>query len=143
MKKLFTFLLVAGSVLYQSCSPSSYANVGNNGWKITLYHYSSDVKIQENGRDCPIVQAYAAHKKAGYAAYQNGSNGTWLMTNGIQLDKGIEKHTITLTKAGKSVDVVLEKKNQPFIDETAVFGETKVMSYDDLQKEFLKMHKKG
>lgn len=146
MKKLLAFLLLAASVIYQSCTPSSFATVGNNGWKVTLYHYSSGVKVQEGGQNCTIIDnAYAAHKKAGYAAYTstNGSNGTFLYTNGIQLDKASEKHTITLTKGGKTVDIAIEKKNPPFIDVTAALGETKAMSYDDLQKEFIKTHKKG
>jgi|GEM_PF-6123629 len=146
MKKLFTLLFVAASVFYQSCTPSSFATVGNNGWKVTLYHYSSGVKVQEGGQNCTIIDnAYAAHKKAGYAAYTsiNQSNGTNLFTNGIQLDKGSEKHTITLTKGDKTVEVAVERKSPPFIDVTAALGETKTMSYDDLQKEYLKMHKKG
>jgi hypothetical protein len=146
MKKLFTLLFVAASVFYQSCTPSSFATVGNNGWKVTLYHYDSQVHVSENGASCSIISdAYAAHKKAGYAAYTSArqSNGTYLYTNGIQLDKGSEKHTITLSKGDKTVEVAVERKSPPFIDVTAALGETKTMSYDDLQKEYLKMHKKG
>jgi hypothetical protein len=143
MKKLFALLLLASAVLYQSCSPTTLATVGNNAWKVTLYHYQgSGVKLQENGRDCVFVQAYAAHKKAGYIASQNGSNGTWLMTTGIQLDRSTEKHTITLIKGDKTVEVAIEKQSKPFIDVTAALGETKVMSMADLQSEYLKNHKK-
>lgn len=142
MKKLFVFLLLTVSLSYQSCSPT-LATVGNNAWKVTLYHYSPNVKVQENGKDCVIIEAYAAHKKAGYVAYQNGSNGTWLMTSGIQLDRSTEKHMITLIKGDKKVEVAMEKKSSPFIDVSAELGETKTMSYAELQKDFLKTHKKG
>jgi hypothetical protein len=144
MKKLFTLLLVAGSVLYQSCSPSSFVTVGNSFWKVTLYHYDSGVKIQENGKNCFIISdAYAAHKKPGYVAYQNGSNGSELYTNGIQLDKTSETHIITFSRGEKSVNITFTRKSQPFVDVTGVLGETKMMSVPDLQKEFLKDHKKG
>jgi hypothetical protein len=147
MKKLFTLLLLASAVLYQGCSPSSFAHfatVGNSGWKVTLYHYSSSVKIQEDGKDCYIVgNAHAAHRKPGYIAAQNGSNGTELVTNGIQLDKTSETHVITVSRGEKSVNITFTTKSPPFIDVTGVLGETKTMSIADLQEEFLKNHKKA
>jgi hypothetical protein len=144
MKKILTRTLIIGSLFLCAGCISSLATVGNNGWIVTLYHNSPDVKIQENGRDCRIVEAYAAHKKAGYAAYTsiNGSNGTFLYTDGIQLDKSNDSHIITVSRGSKSVDVTLTHKSQPFLDITAALGESKEMSYSELQSEFLKLHKK-
>jgi len=141
MKKTITFILFLAAITYQSCSPSTFATVGNNGWKVTLYHYSTDVKIQENGQECTIVEAYAGHKKAGYAVAGtglNGSGGYNYYTNGIQLDKNIETHQITLTKGDKTATVSVSRKSPPFIDVTAALSESKTMSFDDLQKEYIK-----
>jgi hypothetical protein len=145
MKKLFNLLLIGSSMIYWGCSPTSFATVGNNGWKVTLYHYSSDVKIQENGRDCEMVKAYAGYKKAGYAKYGNGTSGSggyFLYTNGIQLDKSTDEHTITLIRGDKKANVTINRKSAPFIDVTAALGENKVMTFADLQKEYVKQQKK-
>ena len=79
MKKTILILLVS-AVLFISCSPNkmgaSVATVGNNAWKVTLYHYSKDVVISENGVECEKVSALAGFKKPGYASYETGSAGT-------------------------------------------------------------------
>jgi len=138
-------LLLFTAIAYQACSPSSFATVGNNGWKVTLYHYTSDIKIQENGQDCTLVEAYAGHKKAGYAVYGTGlagSGGSNYYTNGIQLDKSVETHQITIIKGDKTATVTVSRKSQPFIDVTAALSESKTMSFDDLQKEYIKEQSK-
>jgi hypothetical protein len=146
MKKAITLLLFIAVIAYQSCSPSSFATVGNNGWKVTLYHYTDDVKIQENGQDCTLVNdAFAGHKKAGYAAYTSAvapSDGYLLYTRGIQLSKSSEDHHITLIKNDKTVTVNYNRKSQPFLDVSAALGESKTMSMADLQKEYIKEHSK-
>lgn len=141
MKTLIALFFVSAYFL-SGCSVSSLSTVANNGWILTLYHYTNDVKIQENGQDMTLVKAYAAHKKAGYIAYTHDSNGSDLYTNGIHLDKSVTNHTITIIKNGKTVTVPIEKKSKPFIDITAALGETSAMSLAALQKEFLKNHKK-
>jgi len=145
MKKAITFILFFAAITYQSCSPSTFATVGNNGWKVALFHYSTDVKVQEGGQDCTQVEAFAGHKKAGYAnagSGRAGSGGYDYYTNGIQLDKAVESHQITLTKGDKTVTVSVSRKSQPFIDVTAALSESKTMSFDDLQKEYVKEHSK-
>ena len=143
MKKTILILLVS-AVSFISCSPNkmgaSVATVGNNSWKVTLYHYSKDVVISENGVECEKVSALAGFKKPGYASYETGSAGTLLYTNGIQLDKTIESHTISIEKNGKKVTETFTKKSQPFLDVTAVLGESSVMSFGDLKDEYVKIH---
>lgn len=145
-KAIIICVLIFISLAYQSCSPSSFATVGNNGWKVTLYHYTPDVKIQENGQDCAIIgDAFAGYKKAGYATYGTGvagSGGYLLYTNGIQLDKSSETHQITLTRGDKTATVTIGRKSSPFIDVTATLGESKTMSFSDLQKEYVKEYGK-
>jgi carotenoid cleavage dioxygenase-like enzyme len=144
MKQLSTLILVAACLFYASCSPATFATVGNNDWKVTLYHYSPDVKIQENGRDCIMVRAFAAHKKAGYSQniYVGGLNGSSLYTDGIQLDRTTLTHTITLSKNGKTASVTIEKSSKPFIDVTAALGESKELDFAALQNQYLKDQKK-
>ena len=145
MKKAITFILLFAALTYQGCSPSTFATVGNNGWKVTLYHYTTDVKVQEKGQDCTLVEAYAGHGKPGYAIAgtgRAGSGGYKYFTDGIQLDKDVETHQITLTKGDKTVTVSIGRKSQPFIDVTAALSESKTMSFDDLQKEYVKEHSK-
>ncbi len=139
MKKLLTLLLISATFLLAGCGATTFATVGNNGWKVTLYHTEPDVKILENGKDCPIVQAYAGHKKAGYAS---GGGLISLYTNGILLDNTVATHTITITKGAKSATATFDKSSQPFLDVTAALGESKVMSFSDLQNEYVKNHKK-
>src|SRR5437588_1549431 len=132
MKKTITFILFFAAITYQSCSPATFATVGNNGWKVTLYHYTTDVKIQENGQDCTLVEAYAGHKKAGYAIAgtgRAGSGGYNYFTDGIQLDRNVETHQITIIKGDKSTTVSVSRKSQPFIDVTAALSESKTMSF--------------
>lgn len=146
MKKTITLLLVLTAMIYVSCSPSTLATVGNNGWKVTLYHNSSDVKIQQNGQDVTFVKAFAGKEKPGYAAYSSGigaSGGYLDYTDGIQLDKNSDSHQITLIKGDKTVTVTFTHKSKPFLDVTASLGETKEMSLDELQKEYVKAHKAG
>lgn len=146
MKQAFITLLTSVTILI-SCSPNkigaSVATVGNNGWKVTLYHYSKEVVISENGIECEKVSALAGYKKAGYALASSGragSGGTLLYTNGIQLDKAIESHTITIEKNGKIVTETFTRKSQPFLDVSAVLGETSAMSLGDLKDEYVKLH---
>jgi hypothetical protein len=145
MKKTSTLILFfITSIVYQSCSPSSFATVCNNGWKVTLYHYTGDVKIQENGQNCTLVgDAFAGRQKPGYAAYSSGlgaSGGYLLYTQGIQLGEGNDEHHITLIKNDKTITVTYNRKSQPFLDVTAALGESKVVSMADLQKEFVREH---
>ncbi len=147
MKKTTTLILFfIASIAYQSCSPSSFATVGNNGWKVTLYHYTDDVKIQENGQDCTFVNdAFAGHQKPGYAAYSSGvgaSGGYLLYTKGIQLDRSVAEHRIKLIGNNKTVTVDYNRKSQPFLDVSAALGESKIMTIADLQKVYIKEHSK-
>lgn len=144
MKQLSTLILFAVCLFFAGCSPATFATVGNNGWKVTLYHYSSDVKLQENGQDSKMVSAFAAHKKPGYAQniYVTGMDGTNLYTHGIQLDRTVPTHTITIIKNGKTANVTIEKSSKPFIDITAALGESKELDFAALQTQFLKDAKK-
>lgn len=146
MKKTVFICLVSVVYLF-SCSPNkigaSAATVGNNDWKITLYHYSKGIIISENGVECEMVKAIAGYKKAGYALASTnraGSGGSLLYTNGIQLDKVVETHIITIEKDGKKVTETYNKKSKPFLDVTAVLGETPAMSFGDLKDEYVKLH---
>ncbi len=143
MRKIILIILVSVTSLI-SCSPNkigaSVATVGNNAWKVTLYHYSKDVIISENGVECEKVSALAGFKKPGYASYETGSAGTLLYTNGIQLDKTIESHTISIEKNGKKVTATYSRKSQPFLDVTAVLGESTIMSFGELKDEYVKLH---
>jgi hypothetical protein len=143
MKKTFITLLTSVTILI-SCSPNkigaSAATVGNIDWKVTLYHYSKDVVISENGVECKKVSALAGFKKPGYASYESGSARSLLYTNGIQLDKNIESHTNSIEKNGKTVTETYNKKSKPFLDVTTVLGESSDMSFGDLKDEYVKLH---
>jgi hypothetical protein len=150
MKKsitLIAILLCLGITILASCNLNKIGNgvatVGNNGGKVTLFHNSDDVKFQENGQDLQFVQAYVAHKKAGYAAASSGmgaSGGYLVYTKGIQLDKSIESHVVTIIRNDKKVSVTITNKSKPYLDVTAELGESQMMSWADLQTEFLKEH---
>lgn len=143
----FTFLCsIAIAIIAGGCDANKLGNgvatVGNNNNVVTLFHNSADVKFQENGQDLELVKAYVAHKKPGYAAYSAGSGGYDYYSKGIQLDKSVASHSITIVKGDKKVTVAITNKSKPYLDVTAELGETPMMSWADLQTEFLKQYSK-
>jgi hypothetical protein len=98
-------------------SLSSCASIVNNHPIATLYHYSKDCKVTENGKELNLVESFAAHKKAGYAQASyggEGSGGTNYYIPGIQLEARPKKHTITIEKDGKTANVIIKGKTSGF-----------------------------